>query len=430
MREPEPQASAGASGPSRPRVAVLAVGTELLDPARTDANGARVLAALRAKGFAASFLGRVADDEEAIAAALQAALRSAEAVVCSGGLGPTGDDRTREGAARLLGRRVVTDGGWLRVLEGRLAQRGRALDAVNRRQALIVEGAEVLPNDHGLACGCLLRERGRFLFLLPGVPAEFREMFEKSVLPRLLEAFPGLPPVRTVRAVVAGLPEAAAEKTLLPWYRRPGVAVSILPHLGVLEITLTLDGGSEEELSLREGEVREALAGGYGRHLVSLDGVSLEEALGRALLERGWTVAVAESLTAGTVAQKIVSVPGASRYFLGGLSAYANEAKVRLLGVPPSTLERFGAVSEETVRAMVRGARARFGAACAVATTGVAGPTGGTEEKPPGTFWVAAATPEGEWARRLYLPLDRASVMEFAAHTALFDLWSRVRGER
>ncbi|MGC8763945.1 MAG: nicotinamide-nucleotide amidohydrolase family protein [Acidobacteriota bacterium] len=429
MREPETP-TPGSAGPRRPRVAVLAVGTELLDPARPDANGAHVLALLRAKGFAPAFLGRVADDEEAIAAALEAALRSADAVVCSGGLGPTGDDLTREGAARLLGRRVVMDPHWLQVLEGRLTQRGRALDPVNRRQALTVEGGEVLPNPRGLACGCLLREGGRFLFLLPGVPAEFREMFEGVVLPRLLEAFPARPPVRTVRAVVAGLPEAAAEKTLLPWYRREGVAVSILPHLGVLEITLTLDGGAEEELALREAEVREALAGGYGRYLVSLDGISLEEALGRALLQRGWTLAVAESLTAGTVAQKVVSVPGASRYFVGGISAYADEAKVRLLGVPPSTLERFGAVSEETARAMVRGARARFGAACAVATTGVAGPGGGSGEKPAGTFWVAAATPEGEWARRLFLPLDRASVMEFAAHTALFDLWSHVRGER
>ncbi len=430
MREPEAPDSPEGFSPSRPRVAVVAVGTELLDPSRSDANGAHALAALRARGFAASFLGRVADDEEAVAAALDAALRSADAVVCSGGLGPTGDDLTREGAARLLGRRVVTDAGWLRVLEGRLAQRGRVLDEVNRRQALIVEGAEILPNDRGLACGCLLRREGRLLFLLPGVPAEFREMFEGAVLPRLLEVFPHRAPVRAVRAVVAGLPEAAAEKVLLPWYRRPGVAVSILPHLGVLEITLTLEGGTEGELSLREAEAREALAGGYGRHLVSLEGIPLEEALGRALLDRGWTAAAAESLTAGTVAQKIVSVPGASRYFLGGVSAYANEAKVRLLGVPPSTLERFGAVSEETARAMVRGARARFQASCAVATTGVAGPSGGTEEKPAGTFWVAVGTPEGEWARRLFLPLDRASVMEFAAHTALFDLWSRVRRER
>lgn len=429
MPAPEPPAS-DPGGPLRPRVAFLAVGTELLDPTRPDANGARALSVLKAQGFSASFVGRVADDEEAIAAALEAALRLAQAVVCSGGLGPTGDDLTREGAARLLGRRVVTDGGWLRVLEGRLAERGRTLDAVNRRQALIVEGAEVLPNERGLACGNFLRQGGRLLFLLPGVPAEFREMFDGQVLPRLLEAFPSRPAARTVHAVVAGLPEAAAEKVLLPWYRRPGVGVSILPHLGVLDVTLTLEGGSEEALSRREEEVRQALAAGYGRHLVSLCGLSLEEALGRTLMERGFTVAVAESLTAGTVAQKIVSVPGASRYFLGSISAYADEAKVRLLGVPASTLERFGAVSEETARAMVRGVRARFGAACAVATTGVAGPSGGTEEKPAGTFWVAVGTPEGEWARRLHLPLDRASVMEFAAHTALFDLWSRVRRER
>lgn len=410
-----------------PTAAFFAIGSEMTDPARGDSNGIFAAERLREAGFTLGLVSRVEDHVEAIAAALAGALETCDVVLASGGLGPTGDDLTREGAARALGVGIMEDPAWAEELTRRLAARGRALDPVNRRQALVVEGSEAIPNLRGLACGCRLKRGKKHLILLPGVPAEFREMLEGRVLPGLKEAFPERSRVRTVRAVLAGLPEAAAEPVLAPWYGRRGVSASILPHLGILRVALTITSPPAESVADLEAEARRAFAEGWKGHLVSLDGTSLEAALGEALLRRGWTLAAAESCTGGLLAHKVVSVPGASRYFLGSVTAYDDGAKSALLGVAPESLRRFGAVSEETARSMVRGARARFGASCAAATTGVAGPGGGSPEKPAGTVWIAVGTPVGEWAHKVYLPLDRLSVMEFSAHMALYHLWRRVR---
>jgi len=291
----------------------------------------------------------------------------------------------------------------------------------------VVEGGEALDNGAGLACGCWSRHEGKHLILLPGVPREFQDILAKQVLPRLAPFFQGQPSTKVLRAVAAGLPEVEAEETLRPWYGKPGIEVSILPALGVLKIGFTFTSPPLEDLEAAEAEVREALARGLKHHLVSLEGISLEQRTGERLMERGWTLATAESCTGGFLSQRVGSVPGASRYYLGGITAYDNGAKERLLGVPSGILERHGAVSEETARAMVRGARARFNAACALSTTGIAGPDGGTPDKPVGTVWIACGTPEGEWARKISFPLDRLSVMEMSANTALFLLWSKVR---
>lgn len=404
--------------------ALILVGSELVDPRRPDANGPFARERLAELGIPVTLLVRVQDREEAIAQVLGAALEQCDLVITSGGLGPTGDDLTRQGAARLLGRTVVEDAVWLARLESRLASRGRVLDEAGRRQAHVVQGGAALANSAGLACGCWIEEKGKVLALLPGVPSEFRAMLQEQVLPRLPALFPRQPATRLVRAVAAGLPEVDVEKTLKPWYRREGVDVSILPSRGVHRLTFTLWSPPVADLAATEEEIALSLRQGLGRHLVSADGTSLEQALGERLLSRGWSVAVAESCTGGLLGQKIVSVPGASRYYLGGITAYDNEAKMRLLGVPAEVLDRHGAVSRETALAMARGARARFNASCAMATTGIAGPTGGSEDKPAGTVWLASATPMGERAAKIFFPLDRESVMEFAAHTALFLLWS------
>ena len=404
--------------------ALILVGSEMVDPRRPDANGPFARERLAELGIPVTLLMRVEDREEAIAGVLRAALEQCDLVVTSGGLGPTGDDLTREGAALLLGRRVVEEPAWVRFLEERLASRGRTLDPAGRRQAHVVQGSEAMPNSAGLACGCWLEVEGKALAMLPGVPSEFRSMFQEQVLPRLPARFPDQPRTSVLRAVAAGLPEVDVERTLKPWYRREGVDVSILPSRGVHRLTFTLWRPPLADLSATAEEIARSLREGLGRHLVSADGRSLEQALGERLLARGWTAAAAESCTGGLLGQKIVSVPGASRYYLGGITAYDNEAKKALLGVPAGTLERHGAVSRETALAMARGARARFNASCAMATTGIAGPSGGTEEKPAGTVWIASATPEGERAVKIFFPLDRESVMEFAAHTALFLLWS------
>lgn len=404
------------------KASLVVVGSEMLDPVRGDANGPLARERLAAIGVPLASISRVEDTVETIAAAVVAALASADVVLLSGGLGPTGDDLTREGVARALGRSVELDRDWLLELECRLSARGRTMSDHSRRQARIVQGGEAIRNPRGLACGTLIEHQGRLLALLPGVPPEFAAMLEEAVLPRIAARFPRRPAARLVRAVAAGLPEAAAEPVLAPWYRRPGTSVSILPSLGVLNITFTLTSPPIENLEREEREVRGALARGLGEHLVSLDGTNLPEAVGGRLLARGWTLALAESCTGGRIGQRVVSVPGASRYFRGGLVAYGNDAKTRLLGVAPEELERHGAVSEPVALAMMRGARERFGADCALAVTGIAGPSGATETKPLGLVFLAAGTPDGEAVRSLHYPLDRESVMALATNAALFLL--------
>jgi len=408
------------------RAALLLVGSEMTDPGRPDANGPHARARLAELGIPVVLTARVEDREEAIAAAVRAALESAEVVIASGGLGPTGDDLTREGTGLALGLSVVEDPGWLAELDRRVRALGRPLTEAGRRQAQILEGSEALANPSGLACGCLVEREGRLLVLLPGVPREFRSILDTAVMPRLAARFPQRPAVRVVRAVVAGLPEATAEETLKPWYGREGVAVSILPSAGVLHITYTLTSPPASAPEALEGEVRAALASGLGAHLVSLEGRELEEALGDALLRRKATVALAESCTGGLAAHKVASVPGASRYFLGSVTAYANEAKRDLLGVPAPTLETYGAVSAETALAMARGARARFLATWAVSTTGVAGPDGGSEAKPVGTVFAAVVGPGYERAHAFRFPGERELVMRLSANYALFHLWRAV----
>jgi nicotinamide-nucleotide amidase len=218
------------------------------------------------------------------------------------------------------------------------------------------------------------------------------------------------------------------EPVLAPWYEKPGVAVSVLPILGVLHVTLTLTDPPAGPLGPLEDEARLALAAGLVSHLVSLDGASLPQRIGELLLAKGWTLASAESCSGGRASHKIVSVPGASRYFLGGVTAYSDQAKQDLLGVPADLIARHGAVSEEVALAMARGARRRFGASCAIAITGIAGPDGGTPAKPVGLVHVAAATPDADTARRILFPLDRASVMDLSANYALYALWQLLGG--
>ena len=408
------------------KASLLIVGSEMLDPHRRDANGPPAREALREIGIELTSIVRAADDIAVLRETLRSCAACCRLVLVSGGLGPTGDDLTRDALASLLSRGIHEDADWVRELEARLASRGKELDLLGRRQAHLVDGAEALPNGAGLACGNWLEADGTIYVLLPGVPREFKDIFERHVVPRLRERIPNPPLARILRYTLAGIPEVEAERTLRPWYGREGIDLSILPSLGVLSVAFTLSSPPLSDPESLENDIRKSMEDGLSRRIVSSAGESVSEVLGKRLLERGWTVSAAESCSGGLLSQKIVAVPGASGYHLGSITAYANEAKRELLGVPPGTLERFGAVSEETALAMIRGARARFNSHCAVSTTGVAGPTGGTQEKPVGTVWIAAGTPERETARKIFLPLDRRSIMEFAANTALYLLWRLV----
>lgn len=414
----------GGRGSARVGSAVVSVGEELLLGETVNTNGAwlgRELATLGAPVVARFTVG---DEEEAIRSALEWALESADLVVVTGGLGPTDDDRTREAVAGVLGLPLETD---RRLLE-ELAERFRSfgydeLPASNRTQAEVPRGADALPNPGGTAPGLWIDVGGGTVVLLPGVPREMKRIFGEQVAERVRSRFPGrLRPLRHRTIRTTGIPESAladrVEETLSE-YDGP-VRVAFLPRVTGVELRLTVRGveGEDEAASHldRMEERLELVVGGYRYEAESGD---LVEVVSSALRERGWTVATAESCTGGLVAKRLTDFPGSSDVFLGGVVSYANASKVRELGVDPATLEADGAVSEDVVRAMVRGVVERFGSDCGIAITGIAGPGGGTPEKPAGTVWYAASV-RGEVEARVHrFPGGRDDVRERSAQAAL-----------
>jgi nicotinamide-nucleotide amidase len=399
------------------RAAFVAVGSELLRTDRLDSNSLLVARLLRPCGFALVEKRCVEDDVAAVADAVRELCARAELVILSGGLGPTADDVTREGVARALGRGLEQRPELLGELEARYRAQGRTMPPVAARMATVVAGAELLRNQVGTAPGEVVASEGGTVVLLPGVPSELRQILEAHVVPRFAASHGVL--VRTLR--LAGVYESPVEQRVRHLYDRFGrERVTILGARGQVTLILTA-AGPNAVAELEEMEAAFTHAAGpdlFGRDDESLAGVVIDR-----LRARGLTLATAESCTGGLIGSQLTAVPGASDVFVGGVIGYANELKQRLLGVTAGTLTGPGAVSRETAEAMARGACA-LGAACGLAVTGIAGPTGGSAEKPVGTVHIAAATPAGIAHARHRFPGDRTAVREFAASFAL-DLLRR-----
>ncbi|HLA62926.1 MAG TPA: competence/damage-inducible protein A, partial [Rhodothermales bacterium] len=400
--------------------AFLTVGDELLIGQTVNTNAAWLAARFNAEGVDVVRMETVGDDAGAIAAALARALEAADIVVMTGGLGPTRDDITKRTVADALGLRLVRDEGVIRDVEAYFARRGRPMDPVNLPIGDVPEGFEVLPNPVGTAPG-LWGEvtdsagRPRVVVMMPGVPYEMKQITETAVEPRLAARRDGVVLHRTLLTAGEGETMIAERLGDLDDLLGDALTLAFLPELGTVRLRITAKGAdraaAEAALDRAEGLMRERLG-----HRVAGEGTdTLEQALGRALVEKGLTLAVAESCTGGAVAARLTAVAGASRYFLGGVVAYSNEAKEALLGVPHDLLEEHGAVSEPVARAMAEGARRAFGTDLAVATTGVAGPTGGSEEKPVGTVWIAVADAAGTRAACLRFTNDRTLNIGLAA---------------
>jgi competence/damage-inducible protein CinA-like protein len=399
---------------------ILAVGEELLAPGRIETNSIFLTQRLGAIGIPVVFRAVVGDDEGLLAAAIGQALERADVVLVSGGLGPTADDRTRDAAARALGLEMHLDSTVLERLERRFGRRGVPMPDVNRRQAMVLEGAEVLENRRGSAPGLFVRRSdGRLVVLLPGPPRELEPLFDELVAPRLAPAAGGTF-YRTRKLWVAGLPESSVEQKIVSVYRDyQNPLTTILASAGQVEIRLTAKGTSVAEADALNEELGSKLRAILGEHVFSENEESLEQVIGELLVERSWRISVAESLTGGLIAHRITQVPGASRYFDMGFVTYSNEAKTELLGVPPELFPRVGAVSGEVARAMAAGARLRASSDIAVAVTGIAGPTGATEEKPVGLVYVGVATADDVRAERFQFPGDRRYVKRWTSQTAL-----------
>ena len=388
------------------RASILSIGDEIVGGLTTDTNSAYLARAVREVGVEPVGTISAPDEAQAIVRAFSRALEDAEVAISTGGLGPTSDDLTTAAIAALAGRPLRLDPASLQAIEERFRSRGLEMTPNNRKQALFPEGSEIVPNPLGTApgfvCPVATAAGVRHVVALPGVPREMRAMVEATVLPWLAARDAGHR-TRSRTFSVAGLTESKLDE-LLAGVVEPGEArLAFRAAFPRLQARVTVAGGAGDPLDARldaiEARVRERL----GDHLYALGDEGLEETVGRLLRERSATLAVAESCTGGLIGHRITDVPGSSGYFLLGVVAYSNEAKQRLLGVRPGTLAEHGAVSTPTAEEMAAGIRAAAGAAIGLATTGIAGPGGGTPEKPVGTVCLGLAWEGGVWSRRYEL---------------------------
>jgi nicotinamide-nucleotide amidase len=398
---------------------IIAVGSELLTPFRLDTNSLFLTSELNQAGLRVLHKAVVGDAPDEMCLSFRHALERADVVVSSGGLGPTDDDRTRQTVADLLGRKLYVNEEVLQSIRERFRRFGRAMPEINERQAQVIEGAVVLKNPHGTAPGLWIESRGKIIVLLPGVPAELRGLMEREVKPRLLAlALPERLYTRELR--ITGIFESDVEQRVSPLYAEyPDSDTTILaaPTGIQLHPRVWSDDPAKAEKMLDEMVSRMSLA--LGEYLFSTKGESLEQIVARLLIENHATIAVAESCTGGLLAERLTSVAGSSAYFLGGAVVYSNELKTSMAGVPAELIESKGAVSAEVALALASGIRKRTGATLGLGVTGIAGPSGGTPEKPVGLVHLGIADERGARETAMQLPGDRERIRMFSTQRAL-----------
>src|SRR3984957_11283130 len=336
---------------------IIAVGSEMLTHKRVDTNSLFITEQLNNLGIEVTAKHVIGDDLERLAGTIRRALGAVPVVVISGGLGPTEDDLTRDAVALALGRRLVFNTAINDGIEQRFRQMNRVMPEINRRQAMVIEGAHVLSNDRGTAPGQWIEEGGAVLMILPGPPHELKSMFTRQCLPRLQRILPPLA-IRTLELRIAGMSESELDQAIAPIYKRyDNPVTTILAHNGDMQVHLRARCSTEMEAVALLAEVGLKIDAALGDRIYSRNGDPLEAVVGKQLLNLHATLAVAESATGGGLAERITSVPGSSGWFLGGFVTYTRRLKVELLGVPAEVIDRFGAVSAETAEAMALGAR-------------------------------------------------------------------------
>ncbi|MBA2340505.1 MAG: competence/damage-inducible protein A [Pyrinomonadaceae bacterium] len=403
---------------------IIAIGSELLTPDRTDTNSLWLTEKLNGIGVEVKLKTVVGDDDARLEEAIRDALKRSRIVITTGGLGPTEDDITRKIAARALSRRLAYNEKVLETIREKFMRMNRQMPEINARQAMVIEGAEVLDNPNGTAPGMYLEHETRAVVLLPGPPREMRPMFENFVLPKLMTKAGDLRVARRIMRV-AGLGESAVDSVIAPVYTQyDNPQTTILFNRSEIEIHLTAQGKTETEAELLldglAGQIEERL----GDAIFAFRGETMEQVVGLRLAVGGFTLAVAESCTGGLVAERMTDVPGASSYFLEGVVAYSNDAKVRSLGVPAEFIAEYGAVSAQVAEAMAEGIKHRAEADFGVSVTGIAGPGGGSAEKPVGLVYIALADDAHTEHRKLMLPGDR-QLIRWRASQAALDLLRR-----
>jgi nicotinamide-nucleotide amidase len=402
---------------------IIAIGSELLTPFRKDTNSLYVTEKLNQLGVAVKFKTVVGDDRADLVATAQHALFRSDIVLFMGGLGPTEDDLTREAVAEALGLELKRDPEVLRTIEERFASFGRKMTPNNAKQADVITGGVVLANRNGTAAGQWIsgkyEGRERIVILLPGPPSELKPLFDEQCFERLRAKLP--PAFIATRVLkVAMLGESAVDARVAPIYTRyPDIQTTILAGAGDIQFNLLKQSDSLEQAEARVEELAGLIEDELGDALYSSKGESIEQIVGYYLQMRNATLAVAESCTGGMVSARITSIAGSSRYFLGGAIVYSNELKTEFADVPASVIAKHGAVSSETAAAMAEGIREKTGATLGLSITGIAGPGGGTSEKPVGLVFLAVAGERGTEVVERKFPGDRHRVQTIATQQAL-----------
>jgi nicotinamide-nucleotide amidase len=407
---------------------IIAIGSEMLTPARVDTNSLYLTAELNKLGVEVVAKCVVGDDRNRLADAVRLAMSRSAILILSGGLGPTEDDVTREAVAQALDRKLHYNPEIAAALEQRFAAAKRKMAEINRRQAFILEGADILSNDRGTAPGQWVEESGAVAMLLPGPPHELKSMFERHCLPRLARIVPKQA-IRTLFWRVSGMGESDLDQLIAPVYKKyENPVTTILAAAGDIQIHLRARCTTEAEADALIAEVAGPMELLLGDRLYSRNGDPMEVVVGELLRRNHATVSVAESATGGMLGERLSSVPGSSDYFTGGVITYTNAMKTELLGVPPEILAAHGAVSKETAEAMASGARRRTGSAYALSITGVAGPDGGNEAVPVGTMFVGLCEAAGTLSLQRQFLGDRQRIRTFVVQMAMDLLRRRIIG--
>jgi nicotinamide-nucleotide amidase len=403
---------------------IIAIGSELLTPDHADTNSLWLTEKLNSIGIEVKLKTIVGDDDARLEETIRDAVKRSSVVIMTGGLGPTEDDITRKVAARATGRRLMLNEKVLEEISARFLSFGRKMPQINSRQAMVIDGASILDNPNGTAPGMYLEHEGREVILLPGPPREMRPMFENFVLPKLTAKAGD---VRVVRRVlrVAAMGESAVDERIAPVYSQyKNPQTTILFNRSEIEIHLTAQARTEQDAELLldglAGQIEERL----GDAIFAFRGETMEEVVGLRLAVNGFTLAVAESCTGGLIAQRLTEIPGSSVFFMEGVVAYSNDAKVRTLGVDAELIARHGAVSAEVAESMAEGVRLRAETDFGLSVTGIAGPGGGTEEKPVGLVYIALSDDAHTEHRKLMLLGDR-HLIRWRASQAALDLLRR-----
>lgn len=405
---------------------ILTVGNEIINGVITDTNRETIARELRSVGIATRGMSSVGDDLFHIGDALRHAMDNARITIVSGGLGPTEDDKTAEAAAKFLGVPLETDAHQLACIEERFRNWGRPMSPSNAKQALFPRGSEPMPNNHGTAPGFLIERDGRIAMFFPGIPRELVRMLREQGIPRIRELL-GISSLvfRTRTLYVYGLSESKLGELLADVsHDEEGFHLAFLPRFPIIRLRMDGAGTNTAAVDERLDAKQQAIEAIIKENILSDDGRTMEKVVLDLMQACGWTLALAESITGGMIGEMITRVPGSSKTFMGSIVCYSNDMKSRLLGVADETLRNHGAVSHECAREMALGACKAGSADLAVSVTGIAGPGGGTSEKPVGTFFLGLATPDTVLTRGFLLPGERGWVKTLAAMQAL-DLLRR-----